>query len=194
MFLANLEFGDLKHPVLSCQIMPFQSRLQCTPWLFHRKHSLEVGGKKGQSMSKLQILQLLSSTFSAMFGDPKFRKKTSSLWDPNPSCLETKTQKTGADHGWTGAERRYSGRNWLGQGYPQIIHFSEMFPYEPTILGYPHLWKPHILNPPKWWYVHGIHPQQSLVFWKNFMEKRGESQQSLCQRENHFSEQITRCA
>ena len=26
--------------------------------------------------------------------------------------------------------------------YPQIIHFSRIFPNKPTIFGYPHLWKP----------------------------------------------------
>ena len=26
-------------------------------------------------------------------------------------------------------------------GYPQIIHFSRIFHYKPSILGYPHLWK-----------------------------------------------------
>ena len=26
--------------------------------------------------------------------------------------------------------------------YPQITHFKKMFPYRPSILGYPHLWKP----------------------------------------------------
>ena len=25
---------------------------------------------------------------------------------------------------------------------PLIIHFKMMFPYKPSILGYPHLWKP----------------------------------------------------
>ena len=32
---ANLEFGCFKPLVFSCQIMPSQSHLQCTPWLFH---------------------------------------------------------------------------------------------------------------------------------------------------------------
>jgi hypothetical protein len=27
-------------------------------------------------------------------------------------------------------------------GYPQIIHFDRIFHYKPSILGYPHLWKP----------------------------------------------------
>ena len=31
---------------------------------------------------------------------------------------------------------------FLKWGYPQIIHFSGIFPYKPTILGYPHLRKP----------------------------------------------------
>ena len=31
---------------------------------------------------------------------------------------------------------------FLKWGYPQIIHFNGMFPYKPTIFGYPHLWKP----------------------------------------------------
>ena len=28
------------------------------------------------------------------------------------------------------------------RGYPQIIHFSRIFAYKSSILGYPHLWKP----------------------------------------------------
>ena len=31
---------------------------------------------------------------------------------------------------------------FLKWGYLQIIHFSGIFPYKPSILGYPHLWKP----------------------------------------------------
>ena len=27
------------------------------------------------------------------------------------------------------------------RGYPSIIHFNGIFPYKPSILGYPHLWK-----------------------------------------------------
>ena len=30
-------------------------------------------------------------------------------------------------------------------GYPQIIHVNGIFPYEPTIWGYPHFWKPPYL-------------------------------------------------
>ena len=35
--------------------------------------------------------------------------------------------------------------------YPQIIHFNGIFPYKPSIFGYPHLWKPQyiILYQPK---------------------------------------------
>ena len=32
--------------------------------------------------------------------------------------------------------------NWGILGHPQIIHFNGMFPYTPSILGDPHLWKP----------------------------------------------------
>ena len=32
-------------------------------------------------------------------------------------------------------------RGFLKEGYPQIIHFSRIFHYKPSILGYPHLWK-----------------------------------------------------
>ena len=31
---------------------------------------------------------------------------------------------------------------FLKQGYPQIIHFSRVFPYKSSILGYPHFGKP----------------------------------------------------
>ena len=30
----------------------------------------------------------------------------------------------------------------LKWGYPQIIHVNMIFHYKPSILGYPHLWKP----------------------------------------------------
>ena len=33
---------------------------------------------------------------------------------------------------------------FLKWGYPQIIHFNGIFHYKPTILGYLHLWNPHI--------------------------------------------------
>ena len=29
-------------------------------------------------------------------------------------------------------------------GYHQIIHFKRIVHYKPTILGYPHLWNPHL--------------------------------------------------
>ena len=32
-------------------------------------------------------------------------------------------------------------------GVPQIIHFSGIFHYKPSILGYPHSGKPHIDYP-----------------------------------------------
>ena len=39
---------------------------------------------------------------------------------------------------------------FLTWGYPQIIHFHQFFfPYQPSILGYPHLWNPPIC----WWYI-----------------------------------------
>ena len=33
---------------------------------------------------------------------------------------------------------------FLNSGYPQIIYASRIFPYKPSILGYAHLWKPHL--------------------------------------------------
>ena len=38
-------------------------------------------------------------------------------------------------------------------GVPQIIHFSGIFHYKPSILGYPHLWKPSYrwMHIQKWW-------------------------------------------
>ena len=36
----------------------------------------------------------------------------------------------------------YIYEGFLKQGDPQIIHFNGIFPYKPSILGYPHLWKP----------------------------------------------------
>ena len=30
-------------------------------------------------------------------------------------------------------------------GYPEIIHFNRIFPYKPSLLGYPHFWKPPYL-------------------------------------------------
>ena len=34
---------------------------------------------------------------------------------------------------------------FLKWGYPQIIHLNMIFHYKPTILGYSHLWNPHIM-------------------------------------------------
>ena len=36
--------------------------------------------------------------------------------------------------GWYGGFQKY--------GYPQIINSNRVFPYEPSILGYPYFWKP----------------------------------------------------
>ena len=36
----------------------------------------------------------------------------------------------------------YIYRGFLKWGYPWIIHFNRVFHYIPSILGYPHLWKP----------------------------------------------------
>ena len=33
-------------------------------------------------------------------------------------------------------------RSFLKWGYPQIIHVNWIFPYKPSISGYPHIWKP----------------------------------------------------
>ena len=36
---------------------------------------------------------------------------------------------------------------FLKWGYRQIIHFScRIIPQQPSIFGYPHLWKPHLLH------------------------------------------------
>ena len=52
----------------------------------------------------------------------------------------TATFQKGRTKTWTGGDYH----KW---GYPQIIHFNGMFHYKPTILGYPHLWKPPVCSP-----------------------------------------------
>ena len=52
---------------------------------------------------------------------------------------------------------------FLKWGYPQIIHFSGIFPYKPTIWEYPHLWKPSYSSVVTFFLASKIHKRSAVL-------------------------------
>ena len=48
-------------------------------------------------------------------------------------------------------------------GYPQIIHFNRMVHDKPSVLGYPHVWKPPILTGPYSIFSISAFPQRQVL-------------------------------